>query len=115
MPGRLRTASKPSSTVMAAAPYSFFFEVFAAGAVFLAAGTVASISSGVAAAVLVPPASHSISLPADGDRTDSEAAFLHTYLRRLWNFSILRCVKTLENARFGVLAALSQPARRPYP
>ena len=73
---------------MALAPYSFFFAFFAAGAVFLAAGTVASISSGVAAAVLVPPASHSISLPGTGDRTDSEGAFLHTYLRRLWNFSI---------------------------
>ena len=46
MPGRLRTASKPSSTVMASAPYVFFFVFFAAGAVFLAAGTVASISSG---------------------------------------------------------------------
>src|SRR4051812_49331085 len=88
MPGRLRTASKPSSTVMALAPYSFFFELFAAGAVFLAAGTIASISSGVAAAVVVPPASHSTSLPGTGHRTDSEGAFLHTYLRRLWNFSI---------------------------
>jgi hypothetical protein len=50
--------------------------------VFLAAATVARISLGVAAAVWVPPASHSISLPGDSDRTDSEAAFLHTYLRR---------------------------------
>jgi len=28
------------------------------------------------------------SLPGDSAGTDSEAAFLHTYLRRLWNFSI---------------------------
>ena len=35
----------------------------------------------------LPPASHVIILPSDVDRTDSEAAFLHTYSRRLWNFS----------------------------
>lgn len=98
---------------MELAPYSFFF---ALDAVFLAAGTIASISSGVAAAVLVPPESHSFILPSDGRGTDSEVAFLHTYLRRLWNFSIRGASRRLRGrvAAFSWLSANHQLGAYPY-
>ena len=72
MPGRLRTASKPSRMVMEDAPYS-------SGAFFFGAATVETFSLGVAAngpvtaAGLMPA-----SLPLCGLRTDFQAAFLRT-------------------------------------
>ena len=97
MLGRLRTASNPSRTVMAEAPYSFFFAAATGGSSLLSDG----VCSG---GDLLPPASHETILPSTTVRTDSEAAFLRTYSRRLWNFSIRGASRRLRTA----LAAFSR-------
>ena len=65
---------------------------------------------------LLPPASHAVSLPSSTVRTDSEAAFLHTYSRRLWNFSIRGASRRLRTASvaFWRLSANREIWPHPY-
>ena len=89
-----------------------FFRFFAAAT----SGSVATLCGVCAGGDLLPPASHETSLPATTVRTDSEAAFLHTYLRRLWNFSIRGASRRLRTAlaAFSRLSANSGNRRHPY-
>jgi hypothetical protein len=80
MPGRLRTASSPSKIVMESAPYVFGF--------FFWAATVGRLSLGLRAGSPMTLRWFFISLPATRSRTDSVGAFLHSYLRRVRNFSL---------------------------